>query len=199
MRLFYSPTSPYARKALATAIEKGLDGAIALVTLNPLDDDPALLAANPLGKVPALALDDGRVLFDSPVICAYLDETGSGPRLTPADDAGRLAAATREALADGLADAALAIVMERRRPAAQRSPYWLERWARAIRRATQVAEADPPAGPLDHGHLALAVALGYLDFRLPDLDWAADAPRLGAWRSDISARESLARTAPPAA
>ena len=124
MKLFYSPTSPYARKCRALAIEKGIEGRLEIITASPMSNPPALQAANPLGKVPALLLDNGQCIVDSPVICAYLDSLTDAPRLIPADPAARIDALTREALADGIMDAAFAIVMERKRPDQQRSPEW---------------------------------------------------------------------------
>lgn len=197
MRLYYSPASPYARKVRATLIEKRLDDRTDAIMVNPLEDPADLQARNPLGKVPALQLDDGRVIVDSPVICAYLDRIGHGPALVPADADARLDALSREALADGIMDAAVALVMERRRPAEQRSPLWQERWAAAITRGVAACGEPPdPRAGLDIGHLALAVALGYLDFRLPDLHWQAAAPRLRDWLDDVARRPSLATTAP---
>lgn len=135
MKLFYSPTSPYARKCRALAIEKGIEGRLEIITASPMSNPPELQAANPLGKVPALVLADGSCIVDSPVICAYLDSLGDTPRLIPADPAARFDALTREALADGIMDAAFAIVMERKRPEPQRSAEWLLRWTSAIRRS----------------------------------------------------------------
>ena len=198
MKLFYSPTSPYARKCRALAIEKGIEAQIKIITASPMSNPPELQAANPLGKVPALVLADGSCIVDSPVICAYLVTRSDAPRLIPADPAARIDALTREALADGMMDAAFAIVMERKRPELQRSPEWLQRWTSAIRRS--VAHFDtraPTRQQPDIGDLALACALAYVDFRLGDLVWDAEAPALRAWLSSVHARPSLSATAPP--
>lgn len=198
MKLFYSPTSPYARKCRALAIEKGIESKIEIVTASPMSNPPELQAANPLGKVPALVLADGTCIADSPVICAYLDSLSDAPRLVPADPVARLDALTREALADGIMDAAFAIVMERKRPDQQRSPEWLLRWTSAIRRSVAHFNARiPMRKQLDIGDLSLACALAYVDFRLGDLVWDAEAPALRAWFSSVHARPSLAATAPP--
>lgn len=123
MRLLYSPTSPYARKVRVVAIEKGLADRIALVPVNPLcDDTDELHCQNPLGKVPALVLDDGRAVVDSPVICEQLDALASEPQLIPKEPDARIDAHTRQAVADGVADAAFNLIMEARRPDPQRSP-----------------------------------------------------------------------------
>jgi glutathione S-transferase len=198
MKLFYSPTSPYARKCRALAIEKGLDSRIEIVTASPMTDPPELHAANPLGKVPALVLPDGRCIVDSPVICAFIDGLTDIPRLIPHGVDDRVDCLTREALADGICDAAFSIVMERKRAEAQRSPEWLNRWTSAIRRSVAHFNASVPArrSP-DLGDIALACALGYVDFRLGDLAWDAEAPALRAWLTATLARHSLVETAPP--
>ena len=198
MKLFYSPTSPYARKCRALAIEKGIEAQIEIVTASPMSNPPALQGANPLGKVPALLLANGECVVDSPVICAWLDSLTDAPRLIPADPAARIDALTREALADGIMDAAFSIVMEHKRPEQQRSPEWLLRWTSAIRRSVAHFNARIPArAQPDIGDLSLACALGYVDFRLGDLAWDAEAPDLRAWLSSVHARPSLSATAPP--
>ncbi len=198
MNLFYSPTSPYARKCRVVAIEKGL--ALTLVAASPLSNPPELHAANPLGKVPALVLADGRCIVDSRVICEYLDTLSRDPRLIPTETTARIACRTREALADGISDAAFSRTMERLRPEPQRSPEWTVRWTNSIRRAVSHFNANIPDRPHpDLGDLALACALAYVDFRHADLAWDADAPALRAWLTTMLARRSLAETAPPPA
>lgn len=200
MRLLYSPASPYARKCRVVAMEKGLHDRIEIVTAPPLENPPALHAVNPLGKVPALVLDDGRWIVDSPVICDYLDGLADSPRLIPPAGVARADVLTREALADGIKDAALAIVFERRRPEAQRSPEWQDRWAAAIRRTiAHFASQVPARAQPDLGDIALACALAYLDLRLPDLGWDRAAPAMRGWLTAIEKRPSLAATAPPPA
>jgi len=198
MKLFYSPTSPYARKCRALAIEKGVEGRLEIITASPMSNPPDLQAANPLGKVPALVLADGICIVDSPVICAYLDSLADTPRLIPADPTARFDALTREALADGIMDAAFAIVMERKRPEPQRSAEWLLRWTSAIRRSVaHFNRRIPTRQQPDIGDLSLACALAYVDFRLGDLAWDAEAPALRTWLSTVHARPSLSATAPP--
>jgi glutathione S-transferase len=201
MKLFYSPTSPYARKCRVAALEKGLvEGRdIVIVPASPMTDPADLHAANPLGKVPALALSDGRCIIDSPVICEFLDAATDGRRLIPSDPAARIDCRTREALADGISDAAFSRTMERLRPETQRSSDWNRRWTSAIRRTIAHFNADIPsrADP-DLGDIALACALSYVDFRHADMTWDAEAPALRAWLTGILARPSLANTAPPA-
>ena len=154
---------------------------------------------NPLAKIPALVLDTGEALYDSPVICEYLDSLGTGPTLLPAAGPARWTALRRQALGDGVADAAFNIVMEHRRPEAQRSTEWLDRWARAVHGAADALEQELAHGALgfDLGAIALSAAFGYLDFRLPQIDWRAGRPRLTEAFAELAARPSFVATAPP--
>lgn len=197
MKLYFANTSPYSRKARVTVFEKGLDGRVETVFANPFEDNAALKAVNPLGKVPVLITDDGQTLCDSPVICAYLDSLspqpaliGTGPR--------QWEVRAGEALTDGILDAAFAIVMERRRPDTERSAPWVERLTAQISRATNTIEASSGVfdGALNLAQIGLGVALGYLDFRLPDHDWRGDRPRLAAWYATFAERPAMKATVP---
>jgi glutathione S-transferase len=192
MKLFYSSTSPYARKVRVLALELGLGDGLELIEASPLSNPPALLAANPLGKIPALVRDDGSVLFDSPVICEFL--AAGNEAVLPSDGEARWTVLRLQALADGLMDAAFSRTMELRRPETERSPSWIARWSEGIVRA--VAQARPGDG-FGLGEIALATALGYLDFRCEDLQWRSHAPELSDWYARHLARPSLAKTAPP--
>lgn len=200
MRLFHSPTSPFVRKVMIVAIERGLEPEIELRPVVFLAPDPELAATNPLGKVPALELDDGDVLYDSPVICEYLDSLPGAPLLFPAEGKARWTALRRQALADGIADAAVLRRMEQMRAEDQRSPAFLERQTNALRRSIAALEAEAAALPddLDIGAIAIIAALGYVDLRSDDLDWRHTAPNLAAWVARQSERDSVHRTAPPA-
>lgn len=200
LQLYFSPTSPYVRKVRVVAIEKGLDGRIELVEALPWPDPTFIATQNPLGKVPALVLDDGSSLYDSPVICEYLDALGEGPRLLPTDGSARWQALRTQALADGIMDAAVSIVLERRRPEAQQAAESMDRSAHAIRRgvaALALAINPSLSTPFDLAHIASAVAIGYLHFRLPDLELGLETPTIADWWSLIRERPSLAATAPP--
>lgn len=203
MQLIYSATSPYARKVRMLVIEKGLTDRVEVVVANPLQDPPELLAANPLAKVPALIVEpdgvSGFTLFNSPLLCAYLDSL-SAPRLIPEAGPERWQVLRREALADGITDAAVSSVMEGRRIEPQRSPEWLARWRSAILRGVVELEKEAEAlgARFDLGAIASAAALAYLDFRLPQIDWRAQAPGLSAWLEGVRGRESFAATVPPA-
>jgi glutathione S-transferase len=199
MQLIYSATSPYARKVRMLVIEKGLQAQVQIVVANPLLDPPELLAANPLAKVPALIVAPGFTLFDSPLICAYLDSLAE-PRRVPDAGVERWQVLRREALADGITDAAVACVMEGRRIESQRSPDWLTRWRSAILRGVVELEkeAEVLAQHFDLGAMASAAALAYLDFRLPEIEWRSQAPQLAAWLETVRGRESFSSTIPPA-
>jgi glutathione S-transferase len=200
MKLLFSPTSPYARKARVVAIEKGLDRSLELVTALPWAEPNPTVDTNPLGKVPALVTDDGLTLYDSPVICEYLDSLAPQPRLIPAGGRDRWLALRMQALADGILDAAVSIVLERRRPEIQQSAAMTERALAAIRRALAQSQQEVPGthAPLHLGHLSLAIALGYLEFRLPDTDLGMTGSALEAWWHQVRARPSLAATVPVA-
>lgn len=200
MRLFYSPTSPYARKARIVAREKGVLSRIEEVACDPWSDPAVLRAVNPLGRVPALVTDDGEALYDSPVICAYLNDQQPLPSLIPLGE-GRYRILAAEALADGTIDTAVSLVLEGRRPEGERSPKMTARWLETIGRGVDaMAEALPRLpGDITMGHIGLAVALGYLDFRLPHMDWRKSHETLSEWHNGFAARASMRETAPPVA
>ena len=199
MKLRYSPTSPYVRKVWIVALETGLAERIELVTTNAWAPDTDLTADNPLSKVPALIADGGEALFDSPVICEYLDSLHGGQRLVPESGGARWAQLRLQALADGILDAALAKRIETAmRPEDKRWPGWVERQGNAIRRGLDVLEEECAAWGSDFliGQITVAAALGYLDFRFGAEDWRPGRPRLAAWFAAISGRVSVAKTVP---
>jgi glutathione S-transferase len=200
MRLFYSTTSPYARKALVTAMEKGFCGALELVACNPHAGEPALLTVNPLSRVPTLVLDDGSALYDSPVICEWLDVHGEGDALLPLQGPGRWAVMRGQALADGMMDDAYANVMEGRRPAGRQDPSSVAARNAALLRGVAALESDLSAlpTPLTLAHIAAGCALGYLEFRLPHIAWRDAAPSLAAWYTEFARRPAFAATRPDA-
>jgi len=199
MQLMISPTSPYARKARVVLREKGLAGRVEEHLLNPHQDPAELLAQNRLGKIPVLVRDDGSALYDSPVICEYLDALDGRPSLVPAAGEARWTVLRAQALADGIMDLAVATVMERARPTDEQSPGSMTRWREKIERAVAgIGESVAGTrGDIDLGRIALAVALSYLDFRLPEYDWRGDRPELIDWHANLHARRSMEETAPP--
>ncbi|MCI5046381.1 MAG: glutathione S-transferase N-terminal domain-containing protein [Aquisalinus sp.] len=196
MQLIISPTSPYARKARIVAIEKGLEDRVEIINTNPLAPEAQQTVRNPLGKVPCLVLEDGDLLFDSPVICAYLNSLSSDPELFPQGE-NRWRAERAQALGDGIIDAAFNMVLESRRTDSEQSAYWMERWRGVILRGVAAAEEDLASysGGFDIGLIAYASALGYLDFRHPEIAWRDNHADLAVWFEDISARRSMSATA----
>ena len=199
MKLLYSPASPYARKVLVLAHETGLIDRIAVTTAgaSPTGPSAEVAAHNPLGKIPALVLEDGTALYDSRVICEYLDGLSAGPRLFP-EGAARWDALTRQALADGLLDAALLTRYERvLRPEDKRWDAWDSGQIGKILSALDRFETLVVGLPaLDIGTLAMACALGYLDLRFPDLAWREGRPDLAAWFAAFARRPSMEATVP---
>jgi len=202
MRLVCSLTSPYARKIRVMLAEKKLP--FELVEDVPWNPDTRVPEFNPLGKVPALVANDGRIWFDSPVIAEYLDTEYPAPQMLPADRRTALPVRQSEALADGITDAAVAVFLERKRPAAQQDSATVERQLGKIERglaalARRVHEADG----LNHGQLSVAdiaagCMLGYLDFRFAEIDWRGTHPTLAQYADKLLARASFEETVPPA-
>lgn len=199
MKLAYSPNSPYVRKCLASAIARGIEGRVELWTIGTTD--PALAAVNPLSKVPTLVTDDGVALYDSPVICEYLDSVGDAPPLFPAPGPARWTALRQEALADGILDATQPRRREVALPQDEGRKQYIETQQLKVARALEVLETE--AGSLGAlttiGEIAIGCALGYLDFRYPHEPWRPGHPKLEAWYAKVAALPPLARTVPPPA
>ncbi len=198
MRLFMSPGSPFVRKCRIVIREKGLTAKVEEITLDfPYKTDAAHLAANPIGQVPALVADDGRAFIDSSLICEYLDSLAPQPRLTPPAGAARWTALRQEALADGVMEMSVKMVMESRRPEGEKSDTWVAHWRAGLIRALDAAEAEAPAPEtLDIGSISLAIAATYVEFRHPSVKWREGRPRLAALTDALEARESFRETAP---
>ncbi len=177
--------SPFGRKALAAAAVLGLSDRIDFLDAT---DEALLQSQNPLGKIPALILEDGRALFDSRVIVEYLDTVAGGGIVIPEDVDARFEALRLAALADGIIEASLLVVYERRyRP--DRDPYgpWLDFQRGKIRRGLASLETTPPpVAPIAVGQIGIACALEYLDFR-KQYDWRPEFPALVAWLDSFNA------------
>lgn len=201
MRLHWSAASPYVRKVMACAIARGIEDRIERVETNPHASPPALLEDNPLSKVPALVTDDGLALFDSPVICEYLDSIGDAPPLFPPPGRARWVALRLQAIGDGILDAAVGRRMQQQWPMDEGRAHFHARQRAAIGRALDVLEREAASleGPWTIGSLAVGCALGYLDFRFSHIDWRGDYPNLGKLYDKLSQRQSFIDTAPPAA
>jgi len=198
MKLRYSPTSPYVRKVTVTAIETGLDERIERVTTDIREPAEDFLADNPLGKVPALTTDDGLVLFDSPVICEYLDSLHGGHKLYPVAVPQRWRTLRLMALGDGILDAAVLRRMETLRAAKEQSPTWIERQKVKVSRGLDMLEREVPrfAREITIGQVTVGSCLDWLDFRFPDEDWRIGRPMLADWYSMFMTRPSMQATVP---
>jgi glutathione S-transferase len=183
--LRYSAASPYARKARIVAELCGFGASLTLEGADTTNPDDSLRAQNPLGKVPTLILDTGETIYDSRVICDYFDLLAGGGKVLPVDPAARIAALTLQSLGDGINDAALLIRYEVTRPENLRDPKWIALQQGKIDRALAVLNAQPPAFPVTVGHVALACALGYLDYRFGG-EWRKAHPALVAWLDEFS-------------
>lgn len=198
MELKYSPLSPYVRKVTITLHELGLADRVRLTKVDARGDPGAITPFNPLGKIPALLTDDGGVIYDSPVICEYLDAEFGGHRLLAASGPQRWETLTRAALADGMIDAAIAIRHERAREEAKQSREWAGWQLRKVTQGLDALEARVDAwdGRFDLGHVAAAAALGYMPLRVDEIKGLPRWPKLGAWYERACQRDSLQRTAP---
>jgi len=201
MKLYWSSRSPYVRKVMIAAHEMGVVDKLDCerVIVSAFAVNPDMLAVNPLGKIPTLILDDGTALYDSPVICEYLDTLHDGHKLFPADGPARFRALTWLALGDGMLDLLLARMYEERtRTEEQRSAKLQEAVAGKLKSCLDALEKMAPdleRAPVNIGHVAIACALGYLDFRFDD-DWRGPRPALAAWHKGFAARPSVVATEP---
>lgn len=205
MKLHLSPTSPFARKIRVQILESGLEGEVEEVVVPPMTPSPVkpleeLSAQNPLGKIPVLILDDGRAIFDSPVIAEYLDAEHGGGRLLPASGPERWATLRLVAIGDGIADAAVLMRYEEAlRPEAHRWEEWSAGQADKIRRSLALLDRELPATPGEPtlGTIAVAIAFGYLDLRQPGLGWRDSFPNCATWYESYRQRPAMLATAPP--
>ena len=197
MKLLVSHASPYARKCRITAREKNITG-LEEVFVNPIDEPNKLNHLNPLGKIPCLVYDDDKTLFDSPVICAYFDEVGTGPMLTPSEGDAKWETKRREAMADGMLDSALGLVHEFRKPEEKHFDLWIGRWTNAIDRALAQFEKEVVNFSQDvtTDKIALATAIDYIEFRLGNHDWFSGYPKVMAWQSEFAKPQSMQQTLP---
>ena len=203
MKLIGSLASPYVRKVRIVMAEKKLDYQFELEDVWGRDN---ILAANPLGKVPVLVLEGGEAVFDSRVIVDYLDTRSPVSRLIPESSRERTEVRTWEALADGMTDAAILARLEQNWPgrsAEQRSAAWTERQMKKIDASLAAISKGVGDKPWCSGiHLSLAdiavgCALGYLDFRFPQIEWRARHPNLAKLTDKLFVRQSFIDTQPP--
>lgn len=203
MKLYYSPTSPYVRKVTVMAQETGLDARIERIVASttPVDQNPEVAKANPLAKVPALVTDSGEILFDSRVICEYLDAQHQGAKFFPANGPARWTALRQQALGDGLLDAALLVRYEGfLRPEDKRWTAWSDGQMKKVKGAlVEIEKLAPSFGDrVDIGTVSIACALGYLDFRFGEMNWRSQYPQTAVWAARFFERPSLKATVPAA-
>ena len=205
MKLIGALTSPYVRKVRIVMAEKKLDFQL---LLEDVWNSEAILEANPLGKVPCLVMEGGEAVFDSRVIVEYLDALSPVGKLIPPAGRERAEVRTWEALADGLVDASILARLEatwKGRAEGERSQAWIERHMSRVDSALRAMARGLGDKPWCFGnHLTLAdiatgCALGYLDFRFPQIDWRVRHPNLARLADKLATRPSFAETAPPAA
>lgn len=197
MLLRSTPPSPFGRKVKISAAVLNLDSEIKVEGGDTTDPSDSLRVQNPLGKIPILILEDGMTLFDSRVIVDYLDHRAGGGRIIPTEPKARYAVLTMQALCDGLLDASLLLVYEKRfRAEDKHEPKWVAYQADKVTRALKVLEAAPPklTPTPDLGQIAVACALGYQDLRFEGV-WRKSYPKLVAWLDEFAARvPSFAKT-----
>ena len=197
MKLYITAPSPFARKCRIVAREKGLIGRIQEIAIDPYASPAELLAVNPIAQAPALVTDDNTAITDSPVICEWLDRNGSGPMLLPLDGPDRWRVKRIETLAGAALEMGVKLVLEQRRPEAERSASWIARWTDNMARALDALEAaDLEAEPLDLGVITAACAVTWIGFRHPGFDREAGRPRLVALRAQLEERPSFRQTFP---
>jgi glutathione S-transferase len=201
MLLHWSPRSPYVRKVLITAHETGIADRIENVRTVVAAADPnvELMKENPQSRLPTLRLADGTVIYDSVVICEYFDSVHGSKKLFPEKYPERLVALRRHALGDGMLDTMLMWRGEVLRPPAQQSIKHMQAWKLKTNVSVDMLEEEAAAlgqSTFSIGHIAIGVALGYIDFRFPELAWRNGHPRLTKWYEIFSARPSVKATEP---
>ncbi len=201
MKLYFSGASPYVRKVMIAAIETGLDKKIEQMPTNvvPVKPNAELARDNPLMKVPTLITDGGEALFDSRVICEYLDSLHDGRKLIPASGGDRWRVLRLQALGDGILDAGIITRYELIiRPVEKQWNDWIAGQTKKITQGLDLAEAESAqlAGPINLGQIAIACAIGWLEFRKPIGDIRGGRPKLFQWYDEFAKRPSMQATAP---
>ena len=201
MKLHWSPRSPFVRKVMIVLHETGLDARVERVRSVAAMATPnaAIMLDNPISQIPALVMDNGLPLYDSPVVCEYLDTLHDGAKFFPAAGDARWLALRRQALGDGMLAILLLWRQERMKTPAQQLPEWLA--AFKVKIDTGLARLEDEAGALaqdgfDIGHVTLGCLLSYLDYRFADVDWRAACPALAAWHETFAQRPSALATMP---
>ncbi|MBI5131747.1 MAG: glutathione S-transferase N-terminal domain-containing protein [Rhodopseudomonas palustris] len=200
MKLYHSTASPFVRKVMVLAHETGLVSRLDLVSavVSPVARDAGVVAHNPTGHIPTLLLDDGTALYDSAVICQYLDTLHDGPPMLPAEPLARARALCLQALGDGIMNAGVLIRFENAlRPPDLRWPAWLDGQTSKIQSSLDALERDWLAyleQQIDIGTISVACALGYIDFRELRPGWRTAVPALADWHARFAQRGSMQQT-----
>jgi glutathione S-transferase len=202
IRLFFSPASPYVRKVMVAAAERGVAIEKLASAAWPTKRDPEIVRHNSTGKVPCALIDGDQPVFDSRVICAYVDSIGRAGRTLYPQGSDRFEVLTLEALADSILDACLLARYEvALRPEDKRWDEWLSGQMEKIESGLDDLEGrwfEAISRDFHAGSIGAACVLGYLDFRFPDKDWRSSRPRLAGWFEEVSARPSMVESFPAA-
>jgi len=198
MKLYYSTTSPFVRKVNVLAIEVGLGKQIEWVTTNPWQAEDNLTAENPLSKIPTLITDNEKVIYDSRVICEYLDSRHDGNKMIPTEGESRWQVLRLQALADGILEAGILRFLERKRSIELQSEDFDSMQKNSVERGLNYLEntVSDWGSNLDLGVLSVACTLGWLDFRFADDNWRANRSKLTDWYESFSKRPSMINTIP---
>jgi glutathione S-transferase len=199
VKLYFSAASPYVRKVMVSAIETGLDKKIEQMPTSvvPTKPNADIARDNPLMKVPTLVTDGGEALFDSRVICEYLDSLHDGRKLIPAAGGDRWRVLRLQALGDGILDAGIISRYELAiRPQEKQWSDWLAGQGKKITQGLDLAENETLSGPIDLGQIAIACAIGWLEFRKPIGDIRPGRPKLFKWYDEFAKRPSMQATVP---
>ncbi|NYZ14529.1 glutathione S-transferase [Azospirillum sp. RWY-5-1] len=199
MKLYWSSRSPFVRKVMIVVHELGLEDRVATVRtlVHPARPNAAMMAVHPIAKIPVLILDDGTAVYDSRVICEFLDAEFGGRTLVPGSGLERWRVLTRHAMVDALLETCLVWLLERARPAEQRQDALIDASRVRIAAGLDALERDgagTPESPFTLADVAAASALAYLDFRFGELDWRAGRPALAGWYDRVLSRPSIVNT-----
>ena len=198
MKLRYSPTSPFVRKVSVVALETGLADQIERIATNVWAPDTDIGNDNPIGKVPALTTEGGETLYDSTVICEYLDSLHNGVKLFPASGGERWRALRLNALADGMLENGIRRLLEYRLFPDSVRESWVARATMIMQRSLSSLEDEVEvlSGPITIGQISIGCAIGWLEFRFDDLAWRDDCPALADWYTKFSGHPSMVATEP---